>query len=72
MNILATEDESSVLKHTEDNVKLKHSFNKHAFLLVYIMRLFYNVWCKKHYKKILATAIYEFNIHGSVHRSMAQ
>jgi len=53
INILATEDESSVLKHTEDNVKLKHSFNKHAFLLVYIMQLFYNVWCKKYSKKYL-------------------
>jgi hypothetical protein len=58
MNILATEEEPSVLKHLEDIVKLKHSFNKHAVLLVYIMQLFYNVWCKKQ-KKILATGIYE-------------
>jgi hypothetical protein len=58
-NILVTEDEPSGLKHAEDIVKLKQSFNKHAFLLVYFILLFYNVWYKKHLKT-LATALRVF------------
>jgi len=64
-NILKTEDEPSGLKHVEDIVKLKHSFNKHAFFVGLYYTIILKCVVQKTLKKYLQLLF--MHVHKETH-----